>query len=302
MSAALLALALLGGCGSVAVEQSIARMHKHADAIGLTEKSLAVGEATVSYRIGGEGPPLMLIHGFGGDGVSTWLPQLEALAAQRTLIVPDLLWFGGSASEGPRTLTHQAEALIGVLDAEGIDEVELMGVSYGGFVTMKIVQLQPARVRRMIIVDSPGGVFSDEDITAMARRFGGETAADVFVPTGPDGARTLIDLCFYDPPWLPGFVYDDIYEQVFSRNHEQLAELLDDLPRQRDDFYDFDWAGAPERLLIWGEFDRVFPVSEARELAEVSGAELVVIERTAHGPNFEEPERFNEVVLGFLAR
>lgn len=295
-------LLLLTGCGQLAVERSIAAMSDHADEIGLTEKSLVQGADLVRYRVGGEGPPLLLIHGFGGDGVSTWLRQLEPFAQEHTLIVPDLLWFGDSESAGPRTLTHQAQAILAVLDQEGVESVDVMGVSYGGFVTMKLAQLDRPRIRRMIIVDSPGGVFSDQDITDMARRFGGETAADVFVPTGAEDAKTLMQLCFYEPPWMPEWVYDDIYAQVFDKNHAQLTELLTDLPAQRDDFFDYDWSRAPERLLIWGQYDKVFPLSEGEELAAVSGAELVVIPDTAHGPNFEEPERFNEIVLGWLGR
>ncbi|MCB9760689.1 MAG: alpha/beta hydrolase [Alphaproteobacteria bacterium] len=295
----LLPLLLLAGCSVAEVVEH--RYETIADRAGLEERTFTAGPDTLHYSMGGQGDPLLLIHGFGGDGLGSWLPQVEDLAAQHTLIIPDLLWFGQSRSEGPATLEHQVQAMIAILDHAGVEEADVLGISYGGFVTLQLVATHPERAAQVVIVDSPGGLFGDDDVTAMCARFGVESPADLFVPDGPEDLRPLIDLCYHDPPWVPDAALDELYDRLFAQHHDEQRALLSDLTTRYGAFEDQDWRALGPWLVIWGEFDAVFPLEDGRALAEVLGAELVVIPDTAHAPCAEEPKVFNDAVLRFLA-
>ncbi|MFT5686474.1 MAG: pimeloyl-ACP methyl ester carboxylesterase, partial [Myxococcota bacterium] len=192
----LLPALLLTGCSLSKIGmRSIARQ---AHRTGLEERTLVTGEHTVRYWIGGQGPPVLLIHGFGGDGLSTWTGQLDDFTAEHTVIVPDLLWFGASHSTTEPTLTHQAAAQLALLDELGLSQVDVVGISYGGFITLRLHQLAGERLRRLVIVDSPGPLFSDEDADALADRFGVDDPEALFVPQTPEAVGALIGLAYYE--------------------------------------------------------------------------------------------------------
>lgn len=270
---------------------------------GLEERRVVTGARVVRYWVGGEGPPLLLIHGFGGNGLWTWKRQVAALSRQHTLLIPDLLWFGESHVLGPEppSLAAQVRAMAAVLDQERVERADVMGISYGGFVTLLLAQLHPARVGRAVIVDSPGPVFDDADRQAMLERLGVASAEEMFVPDDRHDVDRLIRIVRPRGPAIPGFLLEDIRRHQFRNNHDAHRALLADLVGLDGAFPPDAWRPPARSLVVWGEQDPVFPLSEGQQLAAALGAELAVIEGAAHGPNFQRPREFNAVVLDFLA-
>ncbi len=269
---------------------------------GLTEHRAVFGSRVVRYWKGGEGPPLLMIHGFGGDGLLTWQRNLGPIIRQHTVIVPDLLWFGDSHVLGPvePSLSAQADAMVDLLDAEGLDRVDVMGISYGGFVTLMLAQVAPERLGSVVIVDSPGPVFGADDRDAMLGRLGVDDLAGMFVPQDADDVRALISLVRPGGPPIPRFLLEDIRRHQFVRDQDAHRALLADLVGLDGVFAPDSWRVPARSLVVWGSDDPVFPLDSGRELADALGADLVVIEGAAHGPNFQEPRQFNDAVLGFL--
>ena len=300
--APLLALALgcsLAGCNLTRVATST--IETQARTQGLQERRLAVGGRQIRYWIGGEGPPLLLIHGFGGDGLLTWARQIHDLSRSHTLIIPDLLWFGQSFALGVEpSITVQVQTMVDLLDHLGLSKVDVAGISYGGFVTLLLQQHHPERTDRVIIVDSPGPVFDAADRQAMLDRLGVTTAEQMFVPQTTQDVERLIEIVRPGGPAIPPFLLRDIQRAHFSRNHDQHRVLLGDLVKMETAFPPGSWRVPPRSLVIWGSEDPVFPLADGRELAAALGSELVVIEGTAHGPNFQRPREFNRAVLDFL--
>ena len=267
---------------------------------GMEERTLVAGEHTIRYWIGGQGPPVLLIHGFGGDGLSTWSRQLDDFTAEHTVIVPDLLWFGASHSQAQPTLTHQAQAQLALLDELSLAAVDVVGISYGGFVTLRLHQLAEDRLNRLVIVDSPGPIFSDADVEALAERFGVEEPEELFVPQTPAAVGTLIGLAYYEEKHYPSFLLRDIQRNLFADNHDALRGLLADLSASRDQLAPSTLTVPSESLVIWGSHDKVFPLPIGASLAELLSAELVTIPQAAHAPQIERPEPFNQAVLEYL--
>lgn len=270
---------------------------------GMTEHRVRLGADQLHYwrsASGGERPPVLLLHGFGGAAVWQWAQQLPALVPDRRVLAPDLLWFGGSGStDDDPTLEHQVAAVLALLDHEGLARVDVVGISYGGLVGTLLARQHGERVRTLVLVDSPGPAYAPEDQAALLAHFEVTDVVELFIPDDAAGVERLLGLAFYDPPYTPGFALRQVKEQMVDPYREPQTALLRALLAHRDR-YTTD-APLDARLgLIWGDEDPVFPLAIAQRLAAAQAAPLRVIPRARHAPNLEHPQPFNEALLGLL--
>jgi pimeloyl-ACP methyl ester carboxylesterase len=113
--------------------------------------------ARIRLFAAGDGPPLLLLHGFGG---SAWnFDELAPLLPGRRLLIPDLPGHGGSAPLPAPSLAGFADVLADVLEDEGIDGADVFGHSLGGVVALRLAVRRPERVRRLILA-APAGISS----------------------------------------------------------------------------------------------------------------------------------------------
>lgn len=100
-------------------------------------------------------PPVVLVHGMGGDG-STWNRFAHDLVRQgRRVVVPSLRGHGASSRADDYRFTSFGDDLVAVCDALYLDRVDLVGHSLGGYAASRVAQLQPHRVRRLVIEECP---------------------------------------------------------------------------------------------------------------------------------------------------
>src|SRR5664280_1110009 len=110
----------------------------------------------VTYRMAGEGPTVVLIHGIAGSS-TTWRAVMPALAEHYTVIAPDLLGHGHSAKpRGDYSLGAYASGVRDLLAVLGQDRVTVIGHSLGGGVAMQFSYQFPERVQRLVLVASGG--------------------------------------------------------------------------------------------------------------------------------------------------
>ncbi len=278
------------------VESSI---HSTFRRYGFEERTATLGDAVVRYRVGGTGPPLVLVHGFGADGAWCWQRQAR-LARRRRVIVPDLLWFGGSRSERPPSLRAQVETLGALLDYEGVPRADILGVSYGGFVAFGHTIRKPERVGKLILVANPGPIWSASDQAGLLARHRIKTSAELVVPTDTAGVRRLIEIAWKRPPPTPTFILDHVHQLLFHDQVDEQRALIAEL-EAIDSTHD-NWVVPHPTLLIWGEQDSLFPVDAAHRLIAAIGphAALRVLAGTKHAPHLEAHKAFNAVVESFL--
>jgi pimeloyl-ACP methyl ester carboxylesterase len=262
------------------------------------------------YRIAGQGPPLLLIHGI-GDNSSTWLPVMSALARNHLVIAPDLL--GHGQSDKPRadySVAAYANGMRDLLGTLGIDRVSLVGHSLGGGVAMQFAYQFPERTERLALV-STGGVGRGVNPVLRA----------VSIP-GADLALAALRLPTARLQTTLAVRALRLFDTGLGRDAPDLLRIVDALPdaHARSAFIRtlravVDWRGQvvtmldrcyltrgmPTRL-VWGTSDRVVPVGHAyRAHAAMPGSQLHVFDGAGHFPFHAEPERFVAVLEEFLA-
>ncbi len=129
-------------------------------------QEVATNGTTLHVRIGGHGPAVMLLHGFGETG-EMWAPLAAKLAATRTVIAPDLRGMGHSArpAAGYDKKT-QALDIAGVLDALKVECADLVTHDIGNMVGYALAALCPERISRFVIMDAPlPGIGPWDEIT-----------------------------------------------------------------------------------------------------------------------------------------
>src|SRR3954451_1251498 len=110
----------------------------------------------VCFRLEGEGPVVVLIHGITGRS-EQWEPAIGHLAAEHTVLAPDLLGHGESAKpRGDYSLGAYASAVRDIMVALGHDRATVVGHSLGGGIAMQFAYQFPERIERMVLVDSGG--------------------------------------------------------------------------------------------------------------------------------------------------
>lgn len=106
--------------------------------------------------VGGEGEPLILVHGFGeSNSWQTWVKNVDALTMVARVYAVELVGYGESDKPAePLDAAQQASALLELLDAERLQRASFVGLSWGGQVVQEIAARRPARVDKLVLVDS----------------------------------------------------------------------------------------------------------------------------------------------------
>jgi len=122
---------------------------------GFKTQTITTNGARIHVRVGGKGPAVVMLHGYGETG-DMWAPLAAKLAARHTVIVPDLRGMG--LSDHPATgyeKKNQARDITGVLDALGIGKVDVVAHDIGNMVAYAFTAEHPERVTKLVLMDAP---------------------------------------------------------------------------------------------------------------------------------------------------
>lgn len=262
---------------------------------------MAAGIRTNYHDSGGDGAPVLLIHG-SGPGVSAWANWrlvMPTLARQARVIAPDMVGFG--YTERPEGFDYNMDAwvrqAVGLLDALGIERTDLVGNSFGGGLSLALAIRHPERVRRLVLMGSAGVSFPMTE---------GLDAVWGYTPS-VENMRTIMDYFAFNKHLMS----DDLARMRYEASarpgvHEAYAAMFP-APRQR-------WIDAlasaeadiralpHETLVIHGREDKVIPLSNSYTLADwLPRAQLHVYGRCGHWTQIEHAARFARLVGDFLA-
>jgi pimeloyl-ACP methyl ester carboxylesterase len=255
----------------------------------------------------GTGPetPVILVHGLGGQW-QNWLENLPRIAQERRVIAPDLPGFG--LSEMPRediSISGYARCVEALRERLGIERVNLVGNSMGGFIAAEVaIQFAPG-VERLVLVSAAG--LTGPNVYRAPVMTGGRVAAALTAVTAarhramarrPISRHLALLLVARHPARLRAEVAWEALMKGAGKPgfHDALRASLE---------YDFrdrlPEIGCPT-LIVWGEKDAVLPLRDAHEFERlIPDSRKVVLPDTGHVPQLERPEAFNRTLLEFVA-
>ncbi|RWA15421.1 hypothetical protein MBRU_10250 [Mycolicibacterium brumae DSM 44177] len=251
---------------------------------------------------GGEGPPIVLLHGY-ASSIQWWEPVADrlAVATGRRVIAIDLVGHGGS--EAPRDAADygadgQAAAVIEALGALGVEHVALVGHSMGGGVATAVAESAPELVDKVVVVDT----YGDAGLKSMPAL--GEAVCWPLLGPALDRFRAIdaVDKSSLQTGFAPDYpVPEFAYRSLQRLTHTGVCDstVIDDLNATRPVAERLAGLGRPV-LVLWGEHDVLTPTEpNVRRYAD-AGLAPTVIAGSGHSPMVEKPDEFLAAVTPFL--
>ncbi|HEY3842178.1 MAG TPA: alpha/beta fold hydrolase [Acidimicrobiales bacterium] len=271
-------------------------------------KQVSIHGHQVRYRMEGEGPAILLIHGIAGSS-RTWRYIMPTLAERYTVIAPDLIGHGQSAKPtGDYSLGAYASGMRDLLRVLGVLRASIVGQSFGGGVAMQLAYQHPECCERLVLVDS-GGLGREVSWLLRFMAFpGSEYLMPVIFPSligqrGDQISRILHDRGIRMPRlgemWRSyASLTDASNRSSFIRTIRSVIDPGGQTVSAMDRFY---LAESVPTMLVWGDRDSIIPVSHAYAAHEdLPASRLEIIEGSGHFPHVEDPARFLEVLSDFL--
>jgi pimeloyl-ACP methyl ester carboxylesterase len=278
----------------------------------LTRESLVVHGHRLSYLRAGSGPPLLLLHGI-ANNCQTWADVIPRLAESHTVIAPDLLGHGESDKpRGDYSIAGYANGLRDLTSVLDIEQATIVGHSLGGGIALQFAYQFPERCERLALVGSGG--------------LGPELSAGLRAATLPGAELVLGALTGISGPLRVGLqgvgrigrvarlqrlhdlaeagdallaLKDVEARRAFLRTLRGVADARGQAVSALDRLY---LANAVPMLVIWGSRDPIVPALHAETVRElVPTARVEVFQGAGHWPHLDDPERFCDVLLDFIA-
>lgn len=256
-----------------------------------------VGGLRITYERAGTGPPVVLLHGYVGDGPAVWRHQIDALCDEFTVVAWDAPGAGGS-SDPPESfgITGYADCLASFLAALGFDLAHVVGLSFGSALALALHHRHPTVPKTLVLASAYAG-------------WAGSLPADV--------AQARLEQALWLSELSPAAFVDTLLPTMFAS-----AVSPDDVDAFRGAMEAFHPSGfralarasaedlrdvlpgiATPTLLVYGDRDERAPLTVAEHLrTAIADSRLVVFEGVGHVCNIEAPDRFNDEVRAFLAR
>ena len=265
----------------------------------------------VVYRMAGSGPPVVLVHGMVNSS-RHWGPVARRLAERYTVIAPDLIGHGDSATpRGDYSLGAHAAVIRDLLAALGIERASLVGHSLGGGVAMVFFWQFPQRVERLALVSS-GGLGREVSPLLRSAALPGASAL-ISLAAGPrvTGAlqyagRRLRDRGSWLGPQVeavaralrpleaPGA------REAFVHTLRSVIDVRGQRVSARDRLYLLE---SIPTLIAWGERDRTIPIEHGLAAhAALPDSRFVTLEGAAHFPHLEAPDALADALIDFIAQ
>ena len=239
----------------------------------------------IHYDVYGDGPPLILTHGYSSTS-AMWQEQIAALSRHHRLILWDMR--GHGQSDYPEDVSAYSEALTvadiaALLDAVGAQRAIVGGLSLGGYMSLAFYRTHPERVRALLIIDTGPGFKKDDAREAWNRR--ALDTAERVEREGLDvlksGSRERSTVQHRDASGLALAA-----RGMLTQRDARVIELLPDIK-------------VPS-LIVVGADDTPFLAASDYMAAKIPGARKVVIPNAGHAVNIDQPQAFIEAVEPFL--
>jgi pimeloyl-ACP methyl ester carboxylesterase len=255
--------------------------------IALSEFSCPVDDGVVlrgAQSRGGDGEPLVLLHGY-SDSWRSYLPLMRELPPSMRLVALSLRGHGDSSKPTAAYGTEvMARDVARAMDHLGLSRAVVVGHSMGSLVAQRVAQDNAGRVSRLVLIGAFASLKGNPGAEALWR----DAISTMTDPVPPAFAREFQSSCLARPVpdeflsevvaeslKLPAHVWRSALEAVMNEDRSNLLGRI-----------------AAPTTIIWGDRDAFCGKAEQERLARsIPDARLVVYEGTGHAPHWEEPAR-----------
>jgi abhydrolase domain-containing protein 6 len=298
---ATLVVVVLGGSYLFAPQWLMrANSAREAMAAGLQKESVQAGDTRWVYYQGGNGPTIVLLHGFAARK-EVWLPVAKLLTPHFHLIIPDLPGWGESSriDGGNYDIDAQAARLQDFLQAVGMQHVLLVGHSMGGAIAGVYAAEHPDNVAELGLFDSFGLKFKEN---AFARE--ALAGKDPFVFDSREGFLKASALAFAQPPKIPGRFIDVLVKQN-ERDHAFIESTFNALRQPSQELSLQNRLGQLTMpvLGLWCHDDKIIDISALDSLrnglVHAPAISTSILNGCNHMPMLEKPDATAQVLTSF---
>jgi pimeloyl-ACP methyl ester carboxylesterase len=283
---------------AVSLEQSVGQ-----------QKTFDYQGVKINYFEAGQGPPIILLHGFGGCSYS-WRFLAPVLAQDHRVYTIDLKGFGLSdkPEDGNYAVRDQADMVSAFIRSQDLHDLVIVGHSMGGAVTLMTYSLvrndQPDRIKRLVLIDSAGYPQKLPWFIWLAKApvlasVGGKLVSPRFA------AYLVLKKCYYDDEKITEEQIDTYAyygslpgarEAVVQTAKQIMPDDIDALIAQ------YKTISVPV-LIVWGAEDEVVPLDVGKKFKQdIPNSELVILPKCGHMPPEEEPGAMARIIKAFLER
>ena len=256
----------------------------------MQEKQVLINNLKINYKIAGQGPAILILHGWGGSSDS-WIEVQRALSEKGyRVIAPDFSGFGKSITPpDPWGIKEYAEIILKFAEKLRLNEFILLGHSFGGRIAIRLAAEHPEKIEKLILCD-PAGIKPKPGIKTtiifILARIGNTILSPKYLVRFKNFTRNVF--------------YSFLRKKDYVKANEMMREII---KKVLDEDLSSDLIEIKNKtLIIWGEKDKMVPLKYAYIFKEkISNSELEIIPRIGHSPHLETPEKLSSIILKFLA-
>ena len=256
--------------------------------IGLENHEVNLSGYRIHYMVGGQGKPLVLVHGLAGRA-ENWLSLIpEFTKSGYQVYALDLLGYGRSQQpDVDYSIALETDILHQFLDSQGLKQVDLAGWSMGGWISLKFAAEHPDRVRRLVLMDSAGLLFDAVNAGALRPKTEAEYAHMMSVLTP-------------NPKPVPSFIARDIVRN-FVANDWVVGRALTSMGTGKDLMDNKMQPVTMPVFIVWGKEDVLTPLSVGERMrAAMPQTLLYVYDGTGHLAPTDRSAEVSKAVVDFL--
>jgi len=251
---------------------------------------LKINGIQLYVEVKGNGFPVILIHGSGGDHQSHLGNVIEQLSKDFKTIALDCRGHGQSEKPPQFTMEDHVNDILGIMDHFGLAKVHLLGISMGSYIAQLVAIKVPERVDKLILT-----VTKSNGLTSSVQRLFKEHNQDIKGLDMHSAILKLLKYLVYDPKLMADHL--EMFEtkltpEQFSAVNKAIAgfDSRVALPKIK-----------AKTLVISGKYDGLNPPAEGKEVASlIRNATFIAMQYSGHAPMFEEPDTYITIVKNFL--
>ena len=249
---------------------------------GIKEKYILLGNLKINYRIAGDGPAVLILHGWGASSAS-WLKVQEILAkAGFKVLVPDFPGFGKSDSpQEPWSVTDYMRWTNEFTELLRLKKFFLLGHSFGGRVAIRFAVDFPIKLEKLILCSAAGIKMQPN----LKRRLAGELS-NLSKSLPPDIRNKFKDAFLRNTDYFKASgVMKETMKNVIAKDLEPYLSGI-----------------RTQTLIVWGSDDKMVPIRYAHIFRDkIKNSSLEIMPKIGHSPHLQNPEELADIILKFLS-